>query len=207
MNAINNGITSGVPKPWNWNGKISNGSNDDTLVEAPFVMSAVNYEAVGWSHALREDPECSYKEQQLVPDFKTALDGILTLIMFFTSIMNPLTGKLIEKAITQPGDGPDLKSMENDYFLAVTGTAFGSKGSIVQSLLYYNKDPGYLETARMVVESALCLSLEEKAVSQTIGSNEGGFFAPGYCLRKNLLQRLVATGCHYEVRVVQEASK
>merc|ERR550514_1123776 len=122
--------------------------------------------------------------------------------------MNPLTLFLIEKLVTQPGDGPDLKSMEEDYFLAVTGTARGSKGTIIQSLLYYNKDPGYLETARMLVESALCLALEEEAVSKNIAEAvggttaqqqaSGGFFSPGFALRKNLLQRLVDTGCHYE---------
>merc|ERR1712157_180840 len=158
------------------------------------------------------DPRCSYKEQLLVPDFKTGLDGTLTLLMFFTSLMNPLTGGLLEKLIPQPGDGPDLEAMENEYFLAVTGTAKGSKGTILQSLLYYNKDPGYLETARMVVESALCLALEEDEVSKNIAlaSGEGstttptktvgGFFTPGFALRKNLLQRLVDTGCHYDVR-------
>ena len=215
-NAINFGITRGVPKPWTMNSS-SNASDNvnggDSLVEGPFVMSAVNYEVVTFSHALRKDAKCSYKEQTLLPDYKTALDGVLTLLMFFTSLMNPLTLGLIEKIITQPGDGPDLAAMEEDYFLAITGTAKGSKGTIVQSLFYFDKDAGYLETARMVVESALCLALEEDAVSKNIDSAEdattsatvGGFFSPGFALRKNLLKRLVDTGCHYEVRVVKEA--
>ncbi len=210
-NAINNGITRGVPKPWKMSSEETEAS-DDSLVEGPFVMSGVNYEAVGWSHALRKDPKCSYKEQLLLPDFKTAFDGVLSLLVFFTSLMNPLTLGLVEKLVTQPGDGPDLASMEEEYFLAVTGTARGSKGTILQSLLYYNKDPGYLETARMLVESALCLALEEDAVSGNIAEASavdtsetvGGFFSPGFALRKNLLKRLVDTGCHYEFRVVKD---
>merc|ERR1719197_2445268 len=218
-NAIHNGITRGVSKPWKVTSTASKKeeAEDDSIVEAPFVMSAVNYEAVGWSHALRKDPKCSYKEQLLQPDYKTALDGALTLLLFFTSLMNPLTLGLLEKLITQPGDGADMAAMEEDYFLATTGTARGSKGSLVQSLLYFNKDPGYLETARMLVESALCLALEEEAVSQNIAEATavsdaatttpmGGFFAPGFALRTNLLQRLVDTGCHYELRVVREAT-
>lgn len=208
-NAINNGITRGALKPWKMaGGTKADGDTDGDAhaVEAPFVMSAVNYETVGWSHALRKDPRCSYKEQLLVPDFKTGLDGVLTLAVFFTSLMNPLTGGLLEKLLlTQPGSGPEMEAMENDYFLAATGTARGSRGTIIQSLLYYNKDPGYLETARMVVESALCLALDEEAVSENISSTTGGFFTPGYAMRKNLLKRLVDTGCHYEVRVVKEA--
>jgi len=218
-NSINNGIKQGVPKPWKMMTATSEKTtadvaSEDSLVEGFFVMSAVNYEAVGWSHALRKDPKCSYKEQLLLPDFKTALDGVLTLLVFFTSLMNPLTLGLIEKLITQPGDGPDLASMEEEYFLAVTGTARGSEGTIVQSLLYYNKDPGYLETARMLVESALCLALEEDAVSKNIAGAvgagasgaSGGFFSPGFALRKNLLKRLVDTGCHYEVRVLDDSN-
>lgn len=214
-NAINNGITRGVPKPWKMSAEETAVDTDDSLVEGPFVMSGVNYEAVGWSHALRRDPKCSYKEQVLLPDFKTALDSVLTLLVFFTSLMNPLTLGLIEKVVTQPGDGPDMASMEEEYFLAVTGTARGSNGTILQSLLYYNKDPGYLETARMLVESALCLALEEDAVSENIAraseptetsKTMGGFFSPGFALRKNLLKRLVDTGCHYEVRVVKDSS-
>jgi len=216
-NAIDNGIKRGVPKPWKMTSQAASTSDDDdSLVEGLFIMSAVNYEAVGWSHALRKDPKCSYKEQCLYLDFKTALDNVLTLLMFFTSLMNPLTLGLIEKLITQPGDGPDITSMEEEYFLAVTGTARGSKGTIVQSLLYYNKDPGYLETARMLVESALCLALEEDAVSENIKaasaaaaetSSTGGFFSPGFALRKNLLRRLVDTGCHYEIRVVKDSAE
>jgi len=217
-NKISFGIKRGVPKPWKMNE-----SDDNGVVEAPFVMSGVNYEAVGWSHALRRDSKCSYKEQLLLPDFKTALDSVLGLALFFTTLMNPITGGLLENyLVTQPGDGPGLKEMQEDYFLAVTGTARGSKGSIVQSLLYYDKDPGYLETARMVVECALCLALEEEAVSNNIAEATasdshdknkdkdtavvGGFFTPGFALRKNLLKRLVDTGCHYEVRVVRDAS-
>lgn len=218
-NKISNGITSGIPKPWKMNGAtpVSDDTTDDSLVEMPFVMSAVNYDTVNFSHALRRDPKCSYKEQALVDDYKTGLDSVLTLVMFFSSLLNPITGGLIEKLLPQPGDGPDMEAMQNEYFLAVTGTARGSKGTILQSLLYYNKDPGYLETARMVVESALCLALEEDAVSKNIAlaSGEGstaptktvgGFFTPGFALRKNLLQRLVDTGCHYDVRVVHEES-
>merc|ERR1712157_605616 len=100
--------------------------------------------------------------------FKTGLESVLGMVVMVTSMLNPLTKTLVEKLITQPGDGPEMEAMENEYFLAVTGTARGSKGTILQSLLYYNKDPGYLETARMVVESALCLALEEDAVSENI---------------------------------------
>jgi len=209
-NAISAGITRGIPKPWKMNGDKAD-ADGDTLVEAPFVMSAINYETVGWSHALRKDPRCSYKEQQLVPDFKTGLSGVLGLVVMVTSLLNPITGSLVEKMLPQPGDGPKMEAMENDYFLAVTGTARGSKGTIVQSVLYFNKDPGYMETGRMVAESALCLALEEDAVSKNIAagtgsSKTGGFFSPGYALRRNLLKRLVDTGCHYEVRVVKEAA-
>ena len=63
------------------------------------------------------------------------------------------------------------------------------------------------------------MALEEDDVSKNVGvktpaksvsdSNSdatvGDFFSSGFSLRKTLLKRLVDTGCHYEVRVVQEA--
>eukprot|EP00536_Pseudo-nitzschia_multiseries_P010537 jgi/Psemu1/203535/e_gw1.324.28.1 len=210
-NKISYGIRSNVPKPWTLGEKKHGGDGGGSLVEAPFVMSGVNYEAVGWSHALRREARCSYKEQLLLPDFSTALDGILGLVVFFTALMNPVTGSLLENyLVTKPGDGPGLKEMTEDYFLAVTGTAYGSKGSVYQSLLYFDKDPGYLETSRMVVECALCLALEEDTVSEHLAEaledpKQGGFFTPGFALRNTLLERLVDTGCQYEFRVVKEA--
>jgi len=212
-------IKSSVRKPWTYDGDDNNNndnaSDDDLLVEAPFVMSGVNYEAVGWSHALRRDAKCSYKEMQLVPDYSTALDGVASLLVFFTALANPLTGRLFENyLLTQPGEGPGMKEMTDDFFLALTGTAYGSNGSVYQSLLYFDKDPGYLETARMLTECALCLALEEEAVSEQLLSgeaiqdpSEGGFFTPGFALRDSLLKRLVDTGCKYEFRVLKEAEE
>ena len=210
-NKISFGIERGVQKPWKMTSDNENNENNK-IITAPFVMSGVNYEAISWSHALRKDPICSYKEQLVQPDLKTALDGVLGLTIFLTSLMNPITGKLLEKfVITKPGDGPTMEDMTNKYFLAVTGTAYGSKGTILQSLLYYNKDPGYLETARMVIECSLCLATSfvdndddnDKTKTQITG---GGFYSPGFALRKVLLKRLVDTGCYYELRVIQEAA-
>ena len=53
----------------------------------------------------------------------------------------------------------------------------------------FTVDPGYKDTARMLVESALCLALNsDKVVS------EGGVLTPGACQKEVLLKRLQDTG-------------
>jgi short subunit dehydrogenase-like uncharacterized protein len=49
-------------------------------------------------------------------------------------------------------------------------------------------DPGYRDTARMLVESALTLALEEKSIK--FG---GGFLTPA-CVGEPLLRRLIDSG-------------
>ena len=63
--------------------------------------------------------------------------------------------------LPQPGQGPSEKECY-DYFLRVIGYGEGSKGSMVKSVLYFPNDPGYVDTARMLVESGLSLSLEQE---------------------------------------------
>jgi len=63
--------------------------------------------------------------------------------------------------LPKPGEGPSEKESEN-YFLRIYGYGEGSKGSNVKSTLYFPNDPGYVDTARMLVETGLSLSLEKE---------------------------------------------
>ncbi|KAJ1483384.1 hypothetical protein T484DRAFT_1800487, partial [Baffinella frigidus] len=65
----------------------------------------------------------------------------------------------------------------------------GSKGSKVQSELYFDKDAGYTETARMLVESGLSIALENARLP-----SNGGILSPASCQGSVLLERLQATG-------------
>ena len=82
--------------------------------------------------------------------------------------------------------------MDSGY-LHLTGVAKGSEGTVVKSTMSFNVDPGYKDTARMVVESALALALEGKKVT-----SGGGVFTPGACQKEVLLERLLRTGTTYK---------
>jgi len=50
--------------------------------------------------------------------------------------------------------------MKRNY-LRVHGFGYGENGNEVKSVLYFPNNAGYKDTARMLVEAGLCMSLEE----------------------------------------------
>jgi len=94
-----------------------------------------------------------------------------------------------------PGSGPSEKAMNNGY-LKVTGVAKGDKGGVATSVIYFPKDPGYLETARMLVESGRCLL-------QTTG--EGGIHTPSSAFGSVIFDRLCETGSSFAISEGEKA--
>eukprot|EP00980_Cylindrotheca_fusiformis_P016146 scaffold4805_cov136-Cylindrotheca_fusiformis.AAC.1 len=165
-----------------------------------FLMSMINSKVVGWTQALRQGAPLSYQEVAFNPDRKTAFCKTFGTVFLVTSLLNPLTAKLMTFVLPAPGQGPSMKAMIEDSYGAIYAKGTGTKGSKVESLMYFNKCPGYLETARMLVESGLSLALSE----DSLPSSGGGFFSPAYGLGKVLLDRMVETGTHFSVRHVGE---
>lgn len=164
--------------------------------EGPFVMTVVNTEVVKRSHALRSkgNQKLKYRESAIYPDFKTAFVNWFGLIAFGTVLFTPIRGWLIPK----PGEGPGRKSMERGY-LSVSGFGVGSKGNKVETLLYFPREVGYFDTARMLIESALCLSLD----SGKLPVKGGGFYTPSTGMGDALLDRLCKTGCMFASRAIK----
>lgn len=175
-----------------------------TTYGSPFFMSGVNLEVVSWSQALRGDAPLKYSEIQLHPDFKTAAVSYFQLLLFLTGILNPITKYLLKNfVLPKPGEGPSLEDMENNSFLSVTTHGIGSKGSTAEAIMYFPRDAGYLDTARMLVESGLCMALQE----DQLPAQGGGFFPPGYCLGNILLQRLTKTGTYFQCQVQPDSAR
>eukprot|EP00980_Cylindrotheca_fusiformis_P019172 scaffold6501_cov98-Cylindrotheca_fusiformis.AAC.6 len=165
-----------------------------------FLMSVINSKVVSWTQALRQGAPLSYQEVAFNPDQKTAFCNTFGTVFFVTSLLNPITAKLMSYVLPAPGQGPAMKAMIEDSYGAIYAKGTGTKGSKVESLMYFDKCPGYLETARMLVESGLSLALSE----DSLPSSGGGFFSPAYGLGKVLLDRMVETGTHFSVRHVGE---
>jgi short subunit dehydrogenase-like uncharacterized protein len=75
-------------------------------------------------------------------------------------------------------------------------------GCRAESIFYLDKDAGCLETARMMVESGLCLALQENIIP----TQTGGFVSPAMGLGQVLMKRLVQTGTYFESKVYPAAS-
>jgi len=189
--------------------------------DAPFVLALMNAEVAAWSHALRSngkkeskgdgnsatlrtEPAPVYREVAVLPDFKTAFVSHFGFIMFSSLLFNPFTRFLLKKyALPKPGEGPGLGAMENEHYLSVLGEGVGVRGNRVRSTMYFPKDAGYMETARMLVEAGLALALDEKSLPKEYG---GGFWTPSTALGDVLMKRLLDTGTTYEYQVVKTVS-
>ena len=175
--------------PWNGQGKYT----------SPFVMSIVNMQVVEWSQALRGSSiPLTYSEYSIHSDFKTAFVSYFGLIGFVTALLNPITASLLEKFVLEkPGGGPSMDTMENESFLVLQADGVGSKGTQAEAVMYFSRDPGYLDTARMVVETGLSMALTE----DQLPIKEGGFWTPSVALGDVLLKRLQDTGTYFASRL------
>jgi short subunit dehydrogenase-like uncharacterized protein len=163
-----------------------------------FVMALVNADIVKRSTALRQTSKnVLYHEYAALPDFKSAFCLLFGQIAFFTALFNPVTSTLLQKfVLPAPGQGPSRDAMENKHFLAITAQGIGSKGTKVESVMYFPRDTGYMDTARMVAESGLTLALDAPLLSR-----EGGFFTSSTGMGNVLLDRLCRTGTKFALKV------
>jgi hypothetical protein len=160
-------------------------------------MSMVNAKVVNWTQALRKGASLTYTEYALDPDNKTAFCRYFGLVAFFTALLNPITSYLLFKfVLPSPGEGPTMKKMTTESFASIYSEGVGTEGTKVESLMYFPACVGYLETARMLVESGLSMALSE----EELPSDGGGFFSPAFGLGNVLLHRLTKTGTYFSVR-------
>eukprot|EP00594_Rhizosolenia_setigera_P009992 CAMPEP_0178959756 /NCGR_PEP_ID=MMETSP0789-20121207/12499_1 /TAXON_ID=3005 /ORGANISM="Rhizosolenia setigera, Strain CCMP 1694" /LENGTH=344 /DNA_ID=CAMNT_0020642857 /DNA_START=823 /DNA_END=1857 /DNA_ORIENTATION=+ len=176
------------------------GSSLSMKGESPFVMSAVNCEIIKRTQALTNKSSASstslkFRDVLLFKDFKTAFMNWFTLVAGGTLIFTPFRNSVILK----PGEGPTRKMMDDGY-LAVFGYGKGTKGNIVESLLYYPNEVGYKDTARMLVESGLTLALD----GEKMPVKNGGCYSPAFCMGDALLDRLSVGGTKFFSRVLPE---
>ena len=140
----------------------------------------------------------NYEEYWVQPSFKEAFVTWFGTIICATSLLNPISGTPMKKfVLPKPGEGPDGKTLKRGYLL-LTAIGESKSGKKVESSFYYPNDPGYADTARMVVESGLCLALD----ADNIPSTGGGFYTPSIGMGDALLERLCETGCKFASRII-----
>jgi short subunit dehydrogenase-like uncharacterized protein len=141
-------------------------------------MAPVMANCVRRSNAVNNySPSLVYGEEQVYPSFMagvvTFISGLLLVLAIF---LPPLKWVLLAtKLLPNPGEGPSEASMD-DGFLKVFGVGQGSKGTEAKITLYFPTDPGYRDTARMLVESGLALALDLDKIQ-----TGGGVWTPATC--------------------------
>uniref|UniRef100_A0A7S4G8E6 Uncharacterized protein n=1 Tax=Eutreptiella gymnastica TaxID=73025 RepID=A0A7S4G8E6_9EUGL len=138
---------------------------------------------------------CCLQESKVYATFMAGFVQFIDFIIFGTVIVTRPLGSLFRRTLLpKQGEGPSEAKMDKG-FLKITAFAEGDKGGRVKCWLYFPTDPGYRDTARMLVESGLAL------LDPDVGA-EGGVFTPATCQGSVLLQRLINTGCSYHMEEI-----
>jgi short subunit dehydrogenase-like uncharacterized protein len=146
----------------------------------PFVMATYNTRIVRRSSALLGyGPDFRYQELSGYSNPVLAAGMTAGLGALAGGLSFPLTRKLLDRVLPDPGEGPSEKARENGYFRIEVHS--GGRVAKVAA----KGDPGYKATALMMGEAALCLA-------STTG--DGGVHTPASAMGAPLVERLRAAG-------------
>ncbi|KDR76288.1 hypothetical protein GALMADRAFT_473621 [Galerina marginata CBS 339.88] len=167
----------------------------------------------------RYGPEFCYDEFMGTSGTMSALVFTAALIFSFGMLMVRYVAK---KLLPQSGEGPSDEKMEKGWFNATNiSTSATSPPVKVKSVIKGHGDGGYLLTAIMISESALCFLLPPVSESASIksGSNDnvhtlsaiarqGGILTPMSAFGDQLIQRLEETGrFEFSSSIIDDAHK
>lgn len=164
----------------------------DTWV-GPFVMAAINTRVVRRSNALmgyQYGHDFRYDEATIMPRGPLGFAAAAGMSLG-SNAMNAMaslepTRKLMQRFMPKPGEGPSREAQEAGFFeIEILAKHPTDPGKNLKARVKGDKDPGYGSTAKMLVESALCLAHDDLATG-------GGFWTPSSAMGDALLKRLPA---------------
>jgi len=171
----------------------------------PFFMAPTNTRVVRRSAALYADwqepygPEFVYQEAlKYDPPFARTKAWVVTigLGLFYASLKQPLTRRLVVPLLPKPGTGPSLQMMNNGWFRCDL-LAFATDGRRLRGVIQHAGDPGNRATVKFVCEAALALALNADRLPG--GSGRGGVLTPATGLGQVLADRLRAAGVTIDI--------
>lgn len=135
-------------------------------------------------------PEFRYGHNVLVRSPLKLAGGLAAVGGIFALSQVKLTRELLLK-LRDPGQGPSETERASSWFkVKFIGRANGLNVWTEVS----GGDPGYGETAKMLAESALCLSLDRNALPE-----HSGVVTPAAAMGERLIERLQAAGIEFKV--------
>lgn len=161
----------------------------------PFFMAGANAPVVRKTNALlgyKYGKNCTYREVQSVPGRLAGYAYLLGIGVFgMLMAMPPTRWLLLTYVLPKPGEGPSRELQENGFFnsrVYATGDSLKKPKVVAYVKSGDAGDPGYKATARMSIESSLCMALEREQCA------EGGVLTPAAGIGKVLVGRLNKTG-------------
>ena len=173
---------------------------------APFIMETINSRVVLRSNNLQQQnalENFTYGEAVLTgkgrKGYFRALGVTLGLGSFALAAKNKFLRFLIQKfALPKPGQGPSPAQQENGFFdLRILGK---NNQQTVLVKVTGDRDPGYGCTAKMLVQSGLCIAFD-------ISKSDlcGGFWTPATAMGDKLITRLIdSAGMTFEALEIQK---
>ncbi len=158
---------------------------------SPFIMAAINTRVVQRSNYLlgsKYGREFRYEETMLTGKGlsgrlrASAIGGGLAAFMIGAAIKP--SRWLLEKLLPAPGEGPSPEEQRNGFY-DMRFFALAEDGSVMQTKVTGDRDPGYGSTAKMISQAALCLARDidrERCA--------GGIWTPASSMGETLQHRL-----------------
>lgn len=111
-----------------------------------------------------------------------------------TVVQKPLMS-FFKKIVPAPGTGPSEEAMATGFWeMGYSATA--ETGQVLTGYCKsYNNDPGYKGTAKMLVESGICLALFRDKCTKTAGVG-----TPASCIGEVLIDRLQESGIAFTLQ-------
>eukprot|EP01023_Acetabularia_acetabulum_P003910 TRINITY_DN1162_c0_g1_i4.p1 TRINITY_DN1162_c0_g1~~TRINITY_DN1162_c0_g1_i4.p1 ORF type:complete len:420 (-),score=76.07 TRINITY_DN1162_c0_g1_i4:476-1735(-) len=166
---------------------------------ATSVMALINSQIVYRSNAqqgYKYSADFEYVEGFQVSNFFAGCLYLLILGVIFKAVTAPVLGPFVRcNFLPAAGSGPSWEMMSTGYFnLRVVGVLDKQSGDEEEKIVEAkvedkNRDGGYLGSSRYVLESALCLALQEDDLKRE-GFPDGGVLTPAASMGHILIQRL-----------------
>ncbi|KAF5363351.1 hypothetical protein D9756_000263 [Leucocoprinus leucothites] len=184
------------------------GSCNKALVQRTFGLLELEARTSNAKEARlgRYGPDFVYDEFMVMPGVVSAVTFTAAFVTGFLLIafVQPVRW-LAKKLLPQSGEGPSDDVMQHGYMVATNVSKSTSEPPIyAKSVMKGSGDPGYLLTAIMISESALCLVLPAdskesapetaRAALPLLARRGGGILTPMTAFGDVLIKRLEATG-------------
>jgi short subunit dehydrogenase-like uncharacterized protein len=172
---------------------------------APFVMASINTRVVRRSHALlQEEDGHGYGERFRYNEamgFSAGPKGFVRASLttaatgaLFAAAAVPALRTLLEKTVLpEPGQGPTRAQIESGFF-EMSIIARTESGRRLRGTIRGTRDPGYGETAKMLGETALCLSKDTPRLAPRFG-----VLTPATAMGMRIVERLRAAGMTFDI--------